>query len=1033
MFYEKNREPALQAELFENPTAEYRGTPFWAWNCKLDNAMLDEQIDYMKEMGFGGFHMHPRTGFGNPYLSEEHMGLVKHCVDRAKKEGMYAYLYDEDRWPSGAAGGIVTKDPKYRARYLCFTMVPYEESTAGEALGATAAVTRSGNGTLLACYDVALDGNGCLKHYCRIGEKEEAKGFKWYAYLETPLNDPWYNNQTYVNTLSKEAIDRFIEVTYETYKNAIGKDFGGVVPSIFTDEPQFSHKNTLNFPQENKDVILPWSEDLADTFAAAYGEDLLAHLPQLIWELPDGKVSVIRYHYHDHITERFTEAFADNCGGWCEKNGLMLTGHMMEEPSLRSQTAALGEAMRAYRGFQMPGIDMLCHHFEYTTAKQAQSAVHQFGREGMLSELYGVTGWAFDFRGHKIQGDWQAALGVTVRVPHLSWVSMAGEAKRDYPASINYQSPWYQEYPLVENHFARVNTAITRGKPVVKIGVIHPIESYWLHWGPAQQTSLIREQMEENFQNLTQWLLFGTLDFDYICESLLPSQCPQGSAPLQVGEMAYDVVIVPACETLRSTTLERLACFQEAGGKLLFLGDAPKYLDARESDQPAMLYERSEKADFTRSAVLKALENVREVELRGADGSYINHMLYQMRQDNGCRWLFLAQGREPALKDNARAEEVRVTLKGYYKLECYDTMTGKIYPLSAEYRDGKTVLSRIFYNHDSLLLKLTPLQEDVIAIYVCPLKSTDPIEKAETWKVPELVPVTLEEPNVLLLDRAEYALDDGDYFPAEEILRADNHLRDLVGFPSRQKSVAQPWTIPEEPFAHYARLRFTIHSEVEVPSVQLAVEDAERVKIRWNGVEIPSEITGWYVDHAIKTVTLGALHTGENILELTIPFGKRSDLEWCYLLGDFGVRVNGERATVTVPVQELGFGDITAQGLPFYGGNVVYHLPVPNGRTVQIHLPHYRGSLVGVSANGKRAGEILYAPYDLTVEMPANGTLDLTLFGNRSNTFGAVHRRCEGNNWLGPNAWRTEGDEWSDSYQLTPTGILSAPVVKLIK
>ena len=79
----------------------------------------------------------------------------------------------------------------------------------------------------------------------------------------------------------------------------------------------------------------------------------------------------------------------------------------------------------------------------------------------MLSELYGVTNWDFDFRGHKLQGDWQAALGVTVRVPHLTWTSMAGEAKRDYPASIGSQSPWYREYSYLEDHFARVTTAMT--------------------------------------------------------------------------------------------------------------------------------------------------------------------------------------------------------------------------------------------------------------------------------------------------------------------------------------------------------------------------------------------------------------------------------------------------------------------------------------------------------------------------------------------------------------------------------------------
>ena len=56
MFYKRNQEKELCSELFQNPTSEYRGTPFWAWNCTLDNEMLDEQIGYMKEMGFGGFH-----------------------------------------------------------------------------------------------------------------------------------------------------------------------------------------------------------------------------------------------------------------------------------------------------------------------------------------------------------------------------------------------------------------------------------------------------------------------------------------------------------------------------------------------------------------------------------------------------------------------------------------------------------------------------------------------------------------------------------------------------------------------------------------------------------------------------------------------------------------------------------------------------------------------------------------------------------------------------------------------------------------
>lgn len=108
----------------------------------------------------------------------------------------------------------------------------------------------------------------------------------------------------------------------------------------------------------------------------------------------------------------------------------------MKEPTLQSQCSAVGETMRCYPYLDVPGVDMLRKDMELTTVKQAQSSSRQYGREGVMSELYGVTGWDFDFRDYKFYGDWQAALGVTLRVPHLSWMSMEGEAKRDFPASI---------------------------------------------------------------------------------------------------------------------------------------------------------------------------------------------------------------------------------------------------------------------------------------------------------------------------------------------------------------------------------------------------------------------------------------------------------------------------------------------------------------------------------------------------------------------------------------------------------------------
>lgn len=1028
MFYPENQKKRLDEKIFRNPPCEYRAAPFWAWNCDLNKDLLLREIDQMKRMGMGGFHMHVRTGMSTTYLSDGFMQLIRDCVDKAKEERMRAYLYDEDRWASGAAGGYVTREERYRARYLLFTTVSYEQAEENPA-SVPVDSPRTGKGRLLARYAVRLNDEGELAEYrlLKDGQQADAAETAWYAYLEIEKESPWFNNQTYVNTLDKKAIERFVEITHERYKEVVGNEFGGAVQSIFSDEPQFSRKTTLGFAGEKKDVVLPWTDDLPDTFRAAYGEELLAGLPELYWELPGGVVSLIRYHYHDHIAERFAEGFADTVGTWCARNGLLLTGHMMEEPTLKSQTAALGEAMRSYRSFQLPGIDMLCDWREYTTAKQAQSAAHQFGCPGVMSELYGVTNWDFDFRGHKLAGDWQAALGVTLRVPHLTWVSMEGEAKRDYPASIGYQSSWYTEYPMVEDHFARLNTVLTRGKAQVRLGVIHPVESYWLHWGPSEATALVRDEMDELFQSLARWLLYGLIDFDYISESLLPQQCEAGNAPLSVGEMAYDVVLVPDCQTLRATTVDRLESFVAAGGRLVFAGRIPELVDAKPSGRVKELAQRAECISFSKGAILSALDGVRFVDIRDDKGMRTTNLLHQVRAEGDTRYVFLCHGEKPENPDVCPREDIVLRIRGEWKVRRMDTATGEIAPLHVAYEKGRTVLRYAFYAYDSLLIELTPGRTEA--------GEDAPAEKKfDYYALWHPVEIALSEPNVLLLDTAQYAFDDEENWrDEEELLRADDAFREELGYPLRKKEVAQPWVVPDEPITHHLRLKFTVHSEMEIKAPQLALEKAEGVEIAVNGCPVDNASVGWFVDESIKKVQLPDLPAGDSVIELTLPFGRRSNVEWCYLLGDFGVRVQGAEKTVIPPVRRLGFGDWTTQGLPFYCGNVTYKIPVRVEKdTLTIRVPQYRGSVLGMEMDGVRQGDMAYAPYEYTFTnlQPGEHEVGITVYGNRVNGFGCVHNCDDSTSWFGPDCWRSEGVRWCYEYRLRKSGLLVSPQIE---
>lgn len=106
------------AEQFAAPGTEYRGIPFWSWNGKLEPEKLRRQIRSFRELGFGGFFMHSRVGLKTPYLGKEWFDCIRASIDEAKKQSLTPYLYDEDRWASGAAGGFVTRDPRYRAWIL---------------------------------------------------------------------------------------------------------------------------------------------------------------------------------------------------------------------------------------------------------------------------------------------------------------------------------------------------------------------------------------------------------------------------------------------------------------------------------------------------------------------------------------------------------------------------------------------------------------------------------------------------------------------------------------------------------------------------------------------------------------------------------------------------------------------------------------------------------------------------------------------------------------------------------------------------
>ena len=87
----KPTSPSLE-QTFLSPPVQFRGVPFWAWNCKVTEDKIERQAAYFRQMGMGGAMVHPRTGMDTPYLSEEYLRLVQYAEEKLRENGLSCWL-----------------------------------------------------------------------------------------------------------------------------------------------------------------------------------------------------------------------------------------------------------------------------------------------------------------------------------------------------------------------------------------------------------------------------------------------------------------------------------------------------------------------------------------------------------------------------------------------------------------------------------------------------------------------------------------------------------------------------------------------------------------------------------------------------------------------------------------------------------------------------------------------------------------------------------------------------------------------------
>jgi hypothetical protein len=277
---------------------------------------------------------------------------------------------------------------------------------------------------------------------------------------------------------------------------------------------------------------------------------------------------------------------------------------------------------------------------------------------------------------------------------------------------------------------------------------------------------------------------------------------------------------------------------------------------------------------------------------------------------------------------------------------------------------------------------------------------------------------------------ARWKVDDGQWQDREETLRLCVKAKESLGMSTGTADHAQPWVFPPVAAVNTITTEFVFVSEIEVKDAFLALEDRDVSTVTFNGRTLDTEYQGYYVDFSINKIKLGDIKVGENVIVIEKPFSAVSNVENIFVLGDFGTRVEADKAYIVSPVRELENGSWTEQGIAFYGGRLSLSYKVKGGRSLKVRLGLFRTPCIVAKLDGERVGNISLAPYEADLGYLSEGehTLELEISASRINTFGPLHITDAFTSlWYGPDAWRTNGDRWSYDYHIKKSGLITAP------
>jgi len=564
----------LSREKFRRPSRALGILPFWFWNGDLNKEEMAWQMEQYRAQGMPGFMIHSRFGHLPGYLSEEWFDRVKFAVAKAGELGLQAWIYDEKNWPSGTVGwSLPTQYPDLQQRYMEMIIAnvegpyfSYLEGTDGryidmedsDPIAAYAVREEEFDGTVIEVVDLSPN-----LAWDKIVTWEAPEG-RWKLLFFVERRAKWHSD-----VLNPAATAKFIEMTHEQYKAAVGDQFGKTVPGFYTDEPANHY-----FAVACNNYIVPWSKQMFKIFRDHNGYDLRPYLPALFLNMGE-RTAQLRYDFWNALSEQYSRSFYKQIQDWCHENGVTFTGHMLFEDLLRLQARCEGNLFRNYRYFDLIGVDKLYPKIgternpeEHVAMKMGASAAHALGSTRVLCESFGGTYWDVTMERMKWLADWEYVLGVNLLNPHGFHYSIEGDRKRDWPPSQFYHHTWWDKYQRFQDYMTRNSYMLSGGTHVAKVAVLYPMTAMWANYQPQGQNP-VTSVMERDFNWITDRLLRLHFDFDYVDEDVVLPAATVESGKLRIRDEAFPVFLMPPVTHLKAGTLALLEQFVAEGGSVI--------------------------------------------------------------------------------------------------------------------------------------------------------------------------------------------------------------------------------------------------------------------------------------------------------------------------------------------------------------------------------------------------------------------------------------------------------------------------------